>query len=255
MRRVALVLAVVLAVSLVPVHSAARTWHIYPDGSGDARTIPAGIDSAVSGDTVLVGCGVYHEYDVEMKSGITLRSETGEAECVSIEAYQQDRVFCCQDVDSAASIEGFAIVEGSAEFGGGIFFENSFLSEYDLGFYRPMQTVSFMFDAMIGGNDAFIYHTTNLILHFLTCCMISLNAPSISFVVDRVCICNHNSREACAISSIFIGLCSIINALLLGEFLISLIKSAIESNNSTDSSLSFLKCSSTTPANSSFISH
>src|SRR5437762_1800341 len=32
-------------------------------------------------------------------------------------------------------------------------------------FYRPLQTVSFMLDAFIGGPKPFIYHFTNLVLH------------------------------------------------------------------------------------------
>ena len=34
-------------------------------------------------------------------------------------------------------------------------------------FYRPLQTVSFMFDALIGGPKPFIYHLTNLFLHIV----------------------------------------------------------------------------------------
>ncbi len=40
------------------------------------------------------------------------------------------------------------------------------------GFYRPMQTVSYMIDAQIGGKNPWIYHFTNLILHILTSCSI-----------------------------------------------------------------------------------
>ena len=32
-------------------------------------------------------------------------------------------------------------------------------------FYRPLQTVSFMLDALVGGSKPFIYHLTNLLLH------------------------------------------------------------------------------------------
>src|SRR5438477_3601535 len=32
-------------------------------------------------------------------------------------------------------------------------------------FYRPLQTVSFMLDALIGGPKPFIYHFTNLVLY------------------------------------------------------------------------------------------
>src|SRR5438874_6672124 len=34
-------------------------------------------------------------------------------------------------------------------------------------FYRPLQTVSFMLDAFIGGPKPFIYHFTNLVLHIV----------------------------------------------------------------------------------------
>jgi protein O-mannosyl-transferase len=35
-------------------------------------------------------------------------------------------------------------------------------------FYRPMQTISFMLDAELGGKEPWIYHLSNLILHILT---------------------------------------------------------------------------------------
>jgi hypothetical protein len=45
---------------------------------GDQPTIQAGLDAAVAGDTVLVGCGTYYEHDLTVMLGITLRSETGD---------------------------------------------------------------------------------------------------------------------------------------------------------------------------------
>ena len=49
------------------------------------------------------------------------------------------------------------------------FKRDAFLNVKGNHFYRPMQTVSFMFDAQIGGKNPWIYHLTNIILHCFTC--------------------------------------------------------------------------------------
>ncbi len=134
-------IVMILAISC---SASARTWYILPDSTGDAPTIQAGVDSAGAGDTVLVACGIYHDcthwllevehwHCVIMKSGICLRSETGEPDCVTIDAQQKpsSRVIYCGGVDETASIEGFTITGGctgdadSYPFGAGVYCENS----------------------------------------------------------------------------------------------------------------------------------
>ena len=112
--------------------TSARTWYILPDGTGDAPTIQAGIDSAIAGDIVEAACGTYYEHNLFMKSGITLISETGQADCVIVDAQQQGRGILCVNVDNSTSIEGITVTGGVTTgsefpdyFGGGMICHNS----------------------------------------------------------------------------------------------------------------------------------
>jgi hypothetical protein len=74
-------LAVVLFVLIVAAAAQARTWNV----PADAPTIQAGIDSATVGDVVAVAAGTYHENDLVMKPGITLRGAAGDAASVILD--------------------------------------------------------------------------------------------------------------------------------------------------------------------------
>ena len=55
--RYVLLTSAVLASS--PAGAAVRTWYITPDGTDDAPTIQAGIDSAAAGDEIMLAKGVF----------------------------------------------------------------------------------------------------------------------------------------------------------------------------------------------------
>jgi hypothetical protein len=95
----------------------AATWVITPDGLGHAPTIQAGIDSAAAGDTVLVSCGTYFEHDIAMKRDIVLRSKTGVAACVTIDAQELGRVIDCHQIGASTRIEAVTLTGGVAQSG------------------------------------------------------------------------------------------------------------------------------------------
>ncbi|MFH1844413.1 MAG: right-handed parallel beta-helix repeat-containing protein [bacterium] len=92
----------------------------------DAATIQAGIDSALAGDVVEIACGTYYEHDLLMKSGISLRSESGTPDCVTIDAQYFSRVMRGHALAKDTVISGITFRNGGAELaGGGIYCDYS----------------------------------------------------------------------------------------------------------------------------------
>lgn len=102
-----------------PKDSFSRTWCIKADGTGDAPTIQAGVDSSAAGDTVLVEAGSYSDsvqvtvegnpnwVNVYLYKNVTLLARTFldaiiDGPRVGVAVY-------AEAVDSTASIEGFTI--------------------------------------------------------------------------------------------------------------------------------------------------
>ncbi len=95
----ALLLLLLLGVAVVLVPSAAFAATVRVPQ--DAGSIQAGINVAGYGDTVLVQCGVYHEHDVFLRSGVVVQSESGDPSCVTVVAGNLGYVFRADGVESA----------------------------------------------------------------------------------------------------------------------------------------------------------
>ena len=151
--KVAVSIAALASTLLVTAPTGARTWHVSPDGTGDAPTIQAAMDSAVAGDEVLLAAGTYTwttqrpppeqpgESMVEVKAGVSLRGEAG-PEGTILDAELQGRVILCDNVGDV-HIEGLTVTGGQEPFGpgGGI---------YSLGNSRP--TIS---NCIVHSNEAY----------------------------------------------------------------------------------------------------
>ena len=87
----------------------ARTWHITPDGTGDAPTIQAGIDSALAGDTVLLADGTY--------TGEGNRDISYSGKAIAVCSETNDPAFCVVDCDGSAlaSHRGFVFECGEGQ--------------------------------------------------------------------------------------------------------------------------------------------
>ena len=78
-------ISLVLSVLILPIFAStapARTWYVAADGSGDAPTIGAAVDSSESGDVISVGPGTHFVSDISgsgvlLKPGTSLVSEQG----------------------------------------------------------------------------------------------------------------------------------------------------------------------------------
>lgn len=98
---------------------AAATWILQPDGSGDAPTIQAAMDSAAAGDVVLLGPGTYFEHDIRVKSGIILLRLEGHPKDTVIDAQQLGRGLICDGVDATTRIREITVRSATAAGDGG----------------------------------------------------------------------------------------------------------------------------------------
>jgi hypothetical protein len=105
-----------LAAALVlffPTIAHSRTWHVQNDGSGDAPTIQAGIDSSSTGDSVLVNSGTYLENIDFLGKDVVLLSQSGPATTIIDGSGKEESVvLMTHDEGSGAILDGFTITNG-----------------------------------------------------------------------------------------------------------------------------------------------
>ncbi len=67
------------------------------------------MDAAAEGDTVILRCGTYHEWDIQYKPDTTLRSETSDPSCVTIDAGRKGRCLNIEHEGSWPEIEAHIV--------------------------------------------------------------------------------------------------------------------------------------------------
>ena len=114
---------------IVCANADARTWYIRPDGSGDAPTIQAALDSSSAGDEILLAAGTYTwtSQDVApqalgmlvIRNNVSLRGEGGSTSTI-LDGELMGRVIRVEDTATEVTIEGLSILRGYSGGGSGI---------------------------------------------------------------------------------------------------------------------------------------
>ena len=114
-------------------YAASRTWTIAEDGSGDAPTIQAGIDSAQTGDTVFVQTGRFVENIDFLGKEIVVRGSGAGHSVLDGSGQPESCVRFWSGEGRSAILQGFTITGGTgscpmcplSNFGGGIYIRES----------------------------------------------------------------------------------------------------------------------------------
>lgn len=120
------VVCCIAASVLSPASADANTIHVLP-----GTLISDALTSAAAGDTILISCGTYNEQGLQMVGGVTLRSESGTPDCVTIASAGTNSILTCENLDGMTRIEGITFTAAAGgmttdvSYGGGMLITNS----------------------------------------------------------------------------------------------------------------------------------
>ena len=163
-----------LAASLSITSASAKTWTVYPDGSGDVANIQAGINAAQDGDVVLAMPGIYYErLDFMGKTILVIGS--GVETTVLNAAGQNGPAVTFQNGETEASIlEAFTITGGAGQLDNGSRYG---AGAYILGASPTVRNNRFANNMMVGAEASYgggIY------------CASSSGTPALPSITDNV---------------------------------------------------------------------
>jgi len=183
----------------------ARIWYIKVDGSGDAPTIQAGVDSSAAGDTVLVASGVYSdsrqilingepkEVNVYINRNIKLICDSTLAKA-RIDASNSDVAIFVENVDSTGEISNFIISSWNEGIGCIIPFSRTSQSKAIMQYpvREPIAIKSYQSSIVIWNNE-FIENATGIEVNNHSCVKIYNNEFS-NNQVGIACIDSSNAE-------------------------------------------------------------
>jgi len=125
-RRAVVTCLVLAVIFLMPREGRVRTWHVKADSTGEVPTIRVALDSATTGDTVLVGPGTHVvEACMFIEKGIVLTSEAGPTETRIVpESPPINLPYCAFSINE--------MTNGRAEISG-FWFDGSYYGTTDMG--------------------------------------------------------------------------------------------------------------------------
>lgn len=141
MSKLIAILPALLTLAIVSARPEARTWYLNPSGTGDAPHIQAAIDSATTGDVILLASGVYsgegnRDLDFHGKA-VVVQSRNGDAaqcviDCEGSAAAPHRGVHCHSQEGLGSQLRTVTIRNGWHEEGGGALCESASSPIFDL---------------------------------------------------------------------------------------------------------------------------